>query len=332
MPHTTHVLSSLLSHLEAFAPSHSPPLPNIVGIELLNEPQPQSHKQALEKWYLDTFRALRSIDSSIPLYIGDAWMTDEYADFISNSGAQFIVLDHHLYRCFTPQDSSTSATEHARALSDPNQSAPQMFARVSQKLEGAGCGLVVGEWSGALNPGSVQGIQNEDAARRDYIAAQLQLYDRHCAGWFFWTYKKQWSGDKGWSFRDAVEAGVFPALVGLRRRKPVEDTAAIAPRRDLARDKALGEHTAYWQQYPGHYEHERFGEGFIQGWEDAWVFLGAEPLASAPVSELGFKGPWAKRRAQEHARRQGEGNIWEYEQGFMQGVTAARADFDAMYC
>ncbi|KAI0947671.1 hypothetical protein AcW1_009372 [Taiwanofungus camphoratus] len=333
MEHTLRILSTLLSHLTAFARSQSPPLNNLVGIELLNEPQPQSHNQTLEKWYLEAFRALRAIDPDVPLYIGDVWMTDQYADFLSGSGVQFAVLDHHLYRCFTPQDTSTIVGQHTWSISDPNQWAPQMFARVSQKLEAAGCGLIVGEWSGGLNPGSLQGVDNEDQARREYLEAQMQLYDRYCAGWFFWTYKKQYGGDKGWSLRDAVEAGVFPAWVGLKKEGPIVQDASGEARRDAARDKAFNEHSSYWDQYPGHYEHWRFSEGFLKGWDDAWLFYSeASHARSASVPELGYKGPWSKRRAQEHARNRGSGNMWEFEHGFLQGVAAARDDFDRMYC
>ncbi|OCH93989.1 glycoside hydrolase [Obba rivulosa] len=333
MKHTIHVLSTLLSHLTAFANSHSPPLTNLVGIELLNEPQPGSHGAALEKWYLDAFHALRAIDPCVPLYIGDSWMTDQYADFLSRSATHFAVLDHHLYRCFTSDDTSTSATEHARRLTDPNDWTPQMFARVAQKLESAGCALVVGEWSGALNPGSLHAVQNEYEARRAYVTAQLQLYERYCSGWFFWTYKKGSAGDKGWSFRDAIAAGVFPESIALKVKAAVGDDPSIATRRDAAKEKALNEHATYWKQYPGQYEHWRFGEGFIQGWDDAWTFLSAS--ASHPgafMQELGFKGPWAKRRAQAHAREKGEGNLWEFEHGFSQGTAAAAADFVSTYC
>lgn len=237
MSHTIHVLSALLWHLTAFARSHNPPLPNLVGIELLNEPH---HHETLQTWYLDAFRALRAVDPTIPLYIGDVWMTDQYADFLSGAAREFAVIDHHLYRCFTQQDISTSVIEHTRVLSDPNEWTPQMFARVAQKLEGSGCAIIVGEWSGGLNPGSLQGIGNEDQARRQYIEAQLRLFDRWCAGWFFWTYKKEQKGDKGWSFRDAVEAGVFPGRVGLSPRRPFTDDPERTIRRDQARNAALG--------------------------------------------------------------------------------------------
>lgn len=122
---------------------------------------------------------------------------------------------------------------------------PQTFARVAGVLEDAGGALVVGEWSGGLNPGSLShGHGHHVDAREEratYVAAQLALFEQHCAGWFFWTYKKQHSGDQGWSFRDAVEAGVFPDRIGVypNRDVPMDDPDR-AGRKAAALSRALG--------------------------------------------------------------------------------------------
>ena len=170
-------------------------------------------------------------------------MSDEYAHFVKSlSGPTApVCLDHHLYRCFTQQDISTSAAHHSASLMDPNAPTPQTFARVAGILEDAGGALVVGEWSGALNPGSLQGPINEREERARYIAAQLALFEQHCTGWFFWTYRKQGHGDHGWSFRDAVEAGVFPYPLGVYPNKNVPaDDPDRAGRKAVALDQALG--------------------------------------------------------------------------------------------
>ena len=239
MSHTIHILTSFVGNITAFARAHNPPLLNLVGVELLNEPQPGPHNEAFKQWYLQAFRAIRSIDPELPLYISDSWMTEYYTEFIKTSGTPFLALDHHLYRCFTGEDISTPVFEHARRLFDPNEGTPQLFARVAQDLEGAGGALVVGEWSAALNPGSLHGIDDERAEKNAFVRAQLQLYDTHCAGWFFWAYKKEHGGDTGWSFRDAVESGVFPDdFAPYRVGLPAEDEMGIA--REHARGSAFG--------------------------------------------------------------------------------------------
>lgn len=82
---------------------------------------------------------------------------------------------------------------------------------------------------------------------------------------------------------------------------------------DLLPSLATGAHCAWWDtQYPGDYEHWRFADGFIQGWDDAYTFFSLSYGRGASVSEIGFKGAWAKRRAAEHARQKGDKGLWEY--------------------
>jgi hypothetical protein len=263
-------------------------------------------------------------------------MTDQYADFIAHLPPSLALtcIDHHLYRCFTGSDISTSAARHTASLTDRDAPFPQMFSRVSEKLAASGSGLIVGEWSGALNPGSLQGTADEHQERASYIRAQLDLFELYCAGSFFWTYKKELPGDQGWSFRDAVENSIFPEVVGMI---PVKDhvglSADISARKVTARNVALGQHVSYWARFPSYYEHWRFEAGFDQGWVVAYDFFTFDRVGQPAVSELGFKGCIAKRKAQDHIRENGRSNnIWEFEHGFRQGVDAAKHDFQHHYC
>ena len=344
--HTIHVLRCLLTHVRRFSKSHDPPLLNVVGIELLNEPSPPSDK-VLQSWYKSAISDLQSIDSNMPLYLGECWRTAAYADFLSqhnnrSKNSPLIVLDHHLYRCFTSSDIMTSAEEHTRALTDPSAPTPQMLASVAEKIGRVGGGIVIGEWSGALNPGSLSGKLNE---QKDFINAQLQLFEKSCGGWFFWTYKKQNRGDTGWSFRDAVEAGVFPDFVGIKKRDlEVIDENAFLEAREEARWDAWGEliyfltflnsdytprvvyHVQYWAQFPGKYDHARFTYGFRAGWDDGYAFLLSTPSGSRTVNEIGFKGAWARGCTADHGR-----SYWEFETGFIQALDAVRKDYESRW-
>jgi glucan 1,3-beta-glucosidase len=79
------------------------------------------------------------------------------------------------------------------------------------------------------------------------------------------------------------------------------------------------------------------------------MFASNGASAGHPVPELGYKGPWAKIRAAEHAQAKGASNLWEFgpcillfigfaivdllaEHGFKQGIDSARADFAQTYC
>jgi glucan 1,3-beta-glucosidase len=236
MEHTTRVLVVLLRSLTSFASQHS--LPNLVALELVNEPAPSGkYNDLLESWYARTADALRSVDATIPLVLGDCWWPEHFVSACAKIGGP-VALDHHLYRCFTPGDASTPASEHARRLRDYGSGAPAMLGSCAQRLEDAGGGLIVGEWSGALNPGSLNGAPDPKAAQREYVEAQLALYERVCAGWFFWTFKKQNPGDSGWGWRDAIATGVFPPWVGMRAARPV-NAGETRHRMESARDKAL---------------------------------------------------------------------------------------------
>ncbi|PPQ71288.1 hypothetical protein CVT26_011938 [Gymnopilus dilepis] len=321
---TLRALRSLLTNLNAFANSCDPPLCNIIGIELLNEPNPPSDN-ILQQWYAGAIQELRSIDPTMPIYLGECWRTEAYAEFLAQHPSPhdgLTVLDHHLYRCFTPSDIHTAAEDHARALSDPSAPTPRMLDNAAEKAGRAGGGVIIGEWSGALNPSSLRGVADE---QRHFISAQLELFERVCAGWYFWTYKKQWQGDTGWSWRDASDRGVFPSPVGIRQREVGhEDAHRQTVARDAAKNRALVAHTQYWSQYPGSYDHSFFDAGFICGWDDAYQFFLSTPPTSLSVNQIGFTRAWARRRAS--TTYSGE-HYWEYETGFLQAAEAAAQDY-----
>jgi glucan 1,3-beta-glucosidase len=97
----------------------------------------------------------------------------------------------------------------------------------------------------------------------------------------------------------------------------VRHSLCSSPHRHLTERKrnrpVQGEHEAYWSQYPGSYEHWRFKEGFIQGWDDAYAFFAS---AGGPVlPELGYKGAWSKIRERSHVEIRGNGScVWEYSE------------------
>jgi len=86
-----------------------------------------------------------------------------------------------------------------------------------------------------LNPGSLRTSSSGGwEETKQFIDAQIRLYDKTCAGFFFWTFKKQHPGDFGWSLRDAVGAGTFPDRIGLRSTIP----GRVIEPDDIARAKS----------------------------------------------------------------------------------------------
>lgn len=221
LAHTQRVLCVLARELDAKI--------NVVGLQLVNEPQ---HRSELCGWYTSTIAAIRNITPDLPIYISDGWSTKEFVDFVA-ARPDFVVVDHHLYRCFNGEDHRLSGDEHAHAL---DSDAPGLSALTNACRKN----FIVGEFSAALNPASLRSNEagEQDRQRRVFAQAQIKLFDRFASGWYFWTYRKdKW--DAGWSLKDATTAAIMPGFVGTKKKaggKLVPDESA----RLNAKDHAFG--------------------------------------------------------------------------------------------
>lgn len=193
--------------------------PNLVGIQILNEPQ---NDNRLADWYSSTIDILRNIAPGVPFYIHDAWDTNYYSSF-AGSRSEFVVVDHHLYRCFTAQDQASSGEEHGEVLR--NRTTGE-FAAHSRSCHG---NIVVAEFSAALNPSSMRSNEpgEQDRQRRVFARAQLEMFEQHCAGWYFWTYKKL-GWDAGWCFRNAMQAEILPQTFGIQKSSALTELSSEA--------------------------------------------------------------------------------------------------------
>lgn len=152
--------------------------PNVIGLELLNEP---ANNPKLQRWYETTLTEVRAVaGSEFPIYVGDAWDTQHYAGWVGERN-NFVVLDHHLYRCFTDQDKVLNGEQHAQKLR--NEFA-RSFGGQSEATKGS---IVVAEWSASLDPRGMQGMPDgeKDRQRREFVRAELELFERSTGGWWF---------------------------------------------------------------------------------------------------------------------------------------------------
>ena len=309
----------ILVHLASAVAQHE----NVVGLELMNEPE---NNEKLEAFYDKAVKAIRTNSSpaaqSIPLYVGDAWATKNYAEWVGykSNESNFLVLDHHLYRCFTSGDHSTAADAHAAAV-DPGQNghSARWLQDISNKCNGS---LIIGEWSGALNPHSFEksSIKSKLEARTLWSQAQWRAFEAHTAGYFYWTLKKEGGPDPGWCLYTAIEKGSMPPSLNplFARGGQYPDPQRMARHVDEALGPYMHAHVSYWDQHNGHFEHWRFEAGFRAAWNDACVFL-------ASGSEGGFSGQLATLRSAAHKKEQGDSSaVWEFEHGFKQGIEAFR--------
>lgn len=187
-----------------------------------------------------------------------------------------------------------------------------MLGGASSSLGGS---LIIGEWSAALNPGSLQG-QNQDDAQREWGQAQIAAYSSQIGGNFYWTLKKEGKPDAGWCLYTAVEKGVIPSNLGRPR-----GGADLEQRGQQAGSQALQSHANYWNDHGAKGDHKEFQEGFSQGWKDALQFWNG-----AQQSQIGFAGQWAKLRTEAWKQQGGNGKAaWEYEHGCTQAIQGFNA-------
>jgi len=200
--------------------------------------------------------------------------------------------------------------QHAAKLRADGGSA---FASQSQAAKGS---IVVGEWSASLDP---RGLGNapdgeKDRQRREFVRAELDLFESHAGGWWFWTLKKGQGWDAGWSAKDAARAEILPAWVGSQK---FHGPPSAETKQQQQHEKHEA-HKSYWASHGGSPNPQVYGPGFSQGWDDALIFLGA----SDGPSELGFVSQWTRRRMSEYeASNEKLGKAaWEWEHGFQEGV------------
>lgn len=291
---------------------------NVVGIELINEPR---ENDKLADWYKEAISTLRRSNQHLPIILSDCWNMQKYADVISSYAGQAgpLLLDHHLYRCFTAQDCQTSAAQHAANIHPrSNGEWIKQLCAISPQIQG---GIIIGEWSAALNPGSLQDCRGHEwDHQRAWARAQLDTFNAHCAGHFFWTLKKEGATDVGWCLYSAIEQDILPS--GLSRLTQGVDLVKLQQRGDEMFKSNFNDHVQYWSRNGGGstMHHEKYQDGFNQVYKDCIDFY------QSCGQEIGLTDLWIVQRAKAHSQDKGS-NDGEWE--FIHGGTKAKECFIA---
>jgi len=193
--HTLRVVDDLAAHCKGFD--------NFLGFELLNEPHWDVPIDILKRYYLEGYQRVRKHvgKERTAVVIHDGFRPQAWANFMQEPQYSNVLLDTHLYQCYTEGDRKNDIFAHVEIAGLERK---RQLDKMQQQLPG-----IVGEWSCALDPQSLRGVKGfkEEAAIRAYGSAQLISYET-TQGWFFWTYKTEGGG--GWSFRDCVKHGSLP--------------------------------------------------------------------------------------------------------------------------
>jgi len=184
----------------------------------------------IKNFYRSGFNQVRAV-SDTPVVLQDAFAApSSYNGFLtpSDNNAQNVIIDHHEYQVFTDNQVAFPNSEHV-----------QQVCAGSGAYTGADKWTIVGEWTGAetdcakyLNgygigarydgsyPGSFyvgscatksniaawDDTQRNDV--RQYIEAQLTVFEERTNGWIFWNFKTEGAGE--WDAFALIDAGIFP--------------------------------------------------------------------------------------------------------------------------
>jgi glucan 1,3-beta-glucosidase len=194
-------IQETLRVLESFAQKYGKH-PALFGIELLNEPRDVVPLEILQQFYQDAYARLRKhLDPQAAIVFHDSFRAMAWKNFMQEPAFSNVILDTHLYQCFSDADKKRSAVEQlAFALNRQT---------VLEEMQREGLPTIVGEWSLGLPGQAMHGLSAFQAAsvKRAYADTQLLNYE-NTRGWFFWSYKLQRASE--WNFRHCVEQGWLP--------------------------------------------------------------------------------------------------------------------------
>ncbi|SCU78524.1 LANO_0A03224g1_1 [Lachancea nothofagi CBS 11611] len=272
------------------------PNENVIGLQVINEAAFSNSAKDEKKFYAKVIQAVQSIDDSLPVVISDGWWPAQWADWLEeNKFTNSVVIDSHVYRCFSDSDKKKNAAQITDEL-------PQSVNFSNDKAD-----YMVGEFSCVLDGNTWEKTkENRDECVSKFGQKQTQVFqDKASWGWFFWTFKFQ-EGDGGeWGFQPMVNKGCIPKRP---RVSPAIDDKKV--------QQIVDGHVNYWNGKGKKFEHERFEDGLQTAISDIQAF---DEFDHSRVGRTHF---FKSLRRSQHVAEKGDSEfVWEWEQGYDQGLS-----------
>lgn len=164
----------------------------VVGIQLVNEAE--YNARGMYDWYDNVISQMGGIDNTMPLYISDAWDLGKAVQYINgknrlNGGrANPIVIDTHLYWCFSDDDKKKSPRQIIAELPGKLNA---LDGHDGSVVDHGAAQVVVGEYSCVLSDDSwsKSGGESKDNLVKAFGQAESQRFQQRSGGSFFWTYR-----------------------------------------------------------------------------------------------------------------------------------------------
>ncbi|PNS16146.1 hypothetical protein CAC42_4547 [Sphaceloma murrayae] len=299
---------------------------NLVGVQIINEAEWAA--KGMWEYYDRAREVVGKIDEGLPVYVSDAWDLGRASNEVGRRNAVGsrgppVVLDTHLYWCFSDEDKRKTARQIA---GEAQGKLGELDGTSGSVVDKGACQAIVGEYSCVLTEDTWQKSGHEgskDDLAREFGQAQSRRYQEKAGGSFFWTYKMDWMDGGEWGFKEQTKKGSITAPANLRlgAQDLEQRTARARGERDQKCGDSYGGHCHYWDtNYPGQYEHQRFEAGWRVGFEDAaGMFEMRRNVGRGSTSDkIGMLDLWVLKRIRESG--QGGKFVWEYEQGLRQGI------------
>ncbi|MCJ1377920.1 Glucan 1,3-beta-glucosidase 3 [Xylographa soralifera] len=309
-------------------------IPGIVGIQICNEAI-YGAPGAFD-FYRQLTNAVSTIDSSIPLYISDAWNLGAALDFTASINTVNqpllppVVVDTHKYYCFTAADRARAPGDTIRRLVTELQ---EVLSRGNSVISKGALGCVVGEWSGALDAEtwSRASATNREELQRQFGLAQSTIWHERTGGSFFWSTNMEGKVGDAWDFlhMNGQRAIAVPGYLTLDFAEARDLRGHAYEHKESLKSGDIDRHIEYWHQAAPwqEFEHWRFAEGWELGFQDAIAFWEMRlkhgvPGAKNGADKIGLLDLWILKRLRQLGA---VGDfVWEWEHGFRQGVKSAQ--------
>ena len=319
------------THALEFVINEAKIMPGVLGVQVVNEAAWGA--KGMYTWYDKLLSSFARIDSSMPIYISDAWNFEKAIKYavgknkFSRELTNPVIIDTHVYWAFSDDDRAK-----------PPQQAINEARTKLKELEGhqgdvcalnSAIAVIVGEYSCVLSEETWSRAGRKTTREelvRQFGHAQSARYQECCAGSFFWTLKMDWMPGGEWGFRAQTDSGIInaPSYMKLSSREVQEGVQKAQISSESAKKASLEAHVWYWstKEKKKNLEQWRYSKGWQMGFDDAMAFFGMR--ASGNLGNCGGGGDrigmmdlWIKKRIIEMGMR---GDLWEFEHGFRKGV------------
>lgn len=174
------------------------------GYQILNEPKPGLIQWKLRRYYRQAYRRLTEIARpGTKIVFHDGFTAFLMSGAVRSREGYPVFMDRHWYHFLQVFRKVIPLSWYFKKLR-----LTKYYYRLIRRTQP----MVIGEWSGVIDDRVTARLPAEQRkqAERHHIAIQLELYDNHTDGWFYWSYKTE-KADL-WNFRSLVEKGIIKLI------------------------------------------------------------------------------------------------------------------------